>query len=107
MRTILKLQNLENIADRLGHEFRVFVKITVYQSAKALRLPVSALFRQGEQWAVYVLDRGVARSVPLEIGQRNMDFAEVAKGPPEGTMVILHPNDRVIDGARVVRSGGP
>ena len=107
VRTILKLQNLENIADRLGHEFRVFVKITVYQSAKALRLPVSALFRQGEQWAVYVLDRGVARSVPLEIGQRNMDFAEVAKGPPEGTMVILHPNDRVIDGARVVRSGGP
>jgi HlyD family secretion protein len=107
VRTILKLQNLENLADRLGHEFRVFVKITIYQSRNALRLPISALFRKGEQWAVYLLDHEVARSVPVEIGQRNMDFAEVIKGTAEGTMVILHPSDRVVDGVRVVRSGGP
>lgn len=107
VRTILKLQNLENLGDRLGHEFRVFVKIAIYQSANAMRLPVSALFRKGEQWALYVIDHGVARSVPVDIGQRNMDFAEVVKGTAEGTMVILHPSDRVIDGARVVRSGGP
>jgi HlyD family secretion protein len=107
VRTILELQNLENLADRLGHEFRVFVKITIYQSANALRLPISALFRKGEQWAVYVLDHGVARSVPVDIGQRNMDFAEVVKGLPEGTMVILHPSDRVIDGTKVIRSAGP
>ena len=81
----------------------MFVKITVYQSAKALRLPVSALFRQGEKWAVYVLDRG-GPLVPPEIGQRNIDFAEVVEGPPEGTMVILHPNDRIVDGVSVVRS---
>jgi HlyD family secretion protein len=107
VRTILKLQNLKNLGDRLGHEFRVFVKITIYQSASALRVPISALFRKGEQWAVYVLDHGVARSVPVDIGQRNMDFAEVVKGLPEGTMVILHPSDRVIDGAKVIRSPGP
>ena len=66
VRTILKLQNLENIGDRLGHEFRVFVKITVYQSANALRLPVSALFRQGEQWAVYASTSALPAQYPLK-----------------------------------------
>ena len=107
MRTILTLQNAPEFADRLGHEFRVFVKITIHQSPNALRVPISALFRKGEQWAVYVVERGGARAVPVEIGQRNTGFAEVLKGPPEGTMVILHPSDRIVDGARVVRSGGP
>lgn len=106
VRTILKLHSLGNFADRLGHEFRVFAKITIYQSADALRLPNSALFRKGEQWAVYVVERGLARAVIVEIGQRNMEFAELLKGITEGTPVILHPSDRVIDGVRVLPSRG-
>ena len=104
VRTILTLQNTPELSDRLGHEFRVFVKITIHQSANALRLPISALFRKGEQWAVYVVERGRARAVPVEIGQRNAGFAEVLKGLPEGMAVILHPSDRVVDGVSVVRS---
>jgi HlyD family secretion protein len=104
VRTILKLQNTEHLDDRLGHEYRVFAKITIYQSANALRLPISALFRKGERWAVYVVERGLARTVLVEIGQRNMDFAEVLKGITEGTPVILHPSDRVVDGVRVLSS---
>jgi HlyD family secretion protein len=103
VRTILTLQNAPELSDRLGHEFRVFVKITIHQS-NALRLPISALFRKGEQWAVYVVERGRARAVPVEIGQRNAGFAEVLKGLPEGTEVILHPSDRIVDGVSVVRS---
>ena len=106
VRTILTLQHSQELADRLGHEFRVFAKITIHQSANALRLPISALFRKGEQWAVYVVERGQARAVPVEIGQRNTGFAEVIKGIPEGTTVILHPSDRVVDGVRIARSGG-
>jgi HlyD family secretion protein len=105
VRTILKLRNAREFADRLGHEFRVFVKIIVHQSPTALRLPVSALFRNGEQWAVFVIEHGRARAVSAEIGQRNTSFAEVSKGLAEGTMVILHPSDRVVDGVRVVRAG--
>jgi HlyD family secretion protein len=104
VRTILKLHNAPEFADRLGHEFRVFVKITIHQSPNALRLPISALFRKREQWAVYVIERGRARAVTVEIGQRNTGFAEVLKGLPEGTMVVLHPSDRVVDGVRVVRA---
>ena len=104
VRTILTLQNAPEFSDRLGHEFRVFAKITIHQSPDALRVPISALFRKGEKWAVYVIERGRARAVPVEIGQRNAGFAEVLKGLPEGTAVILHPSDRIVDGVSVVRS---
>jgi HlyD family secretion protein len=102
VRTILKLHKAENVADRLGHEYRVFVRITVHQSPNALRLPISALFRREGTWMVYVVERGRARSQTVEIGQRNTGFAEVAEGLPEGASVILHPSDRVADGVRVV-----
>jgi HlyD family secretion protein len=102
VRTILKPQNADESADRLGHEFRVFVKIAVYRSNNALRLPISALFRKRDRWTVYTVDRGRARSMPVEIGQRNSTFAEVLDGLPEGTQVILHPSDRIVDGVRVV-----
>lgn len=92
----------ENVADRLGHEYRVFVRITVHQSPNALRLPISALFRREGTWMVYVVERGRARSQTVEIGQRNTSLAEVTKGLPEGASVILHPSDRVADGVRVV-----
>jgi HlyD family secretion protein len=61
VRTILALQRSQELPERLGHEFRVFVKITIHQSPNALRLPISALFRKGEQWAVYVVERGPFR----------------------------------------------
>jgi HlyD family secretion protein len=102
VRTILKLQGADEVAGRLGHEFRVFVKINIYQSPNALRVPISALFRKRDQWSVYTVDRGRARSVPVEIGERNTAFAEVLKGLPEGAQVVLHPSDRVADGVRVV-----
>lgn len=101
VRTILKLQNAEAVADRLGHEFRVFVKINTYESGNALRVPISALFRKRDQWIVYTVERGRARSVPVEIGQRNTSFAEVRKGVSEGALVVLHPSDRIADHVRI------
>jgi HlyD family secretion protein len=101
VRTILKLEPGAQAADRLGHEFRVFVKISVYDTPNALRVPISALFRQRGQWSVYTVERGRARAVQIDIGQRNSSFAEILTGLSEGARVILHPSDRVGDGVRV------
>ena len=101
VRTILSLQNSGEIADRLGHEFRVFVKIKVYEAGNALRVPISALFRKRDQWTVYTVEWGRARSVAVELGHRNTAFAEVLGGLAEGARVVLHPSDRVADGVRV------
>lgn len=104
VRVVLALANSSEAAERLGHEYRVVVKIEIYESAKALRVPISALFRKGDQWAVFTVSGGRARLTPVEIGQRNTTFAEVLRGLTEGATVLLHPSDRVDDGTRVVRS---
>lgn len=103
VRTILKLENEADSADRLGHEYRVFVRINVYDSADTLRVPISALFRRRDQWTVYTVENGRARSLAIEIGQRNASFAEVLKGVSAGARIILHPSDRVANGVRVTR----
>lgn len=86
---------------RLGHDFRVFARITVHRSDNALRVPISALYRRGDKWAVFAAERGRAGTVEIEIGERNATFAEVRNGLSEGARVIVHPSDRVADGVRV------
>jgi HlyD family secretion protein len=64
-------------------------------------VPVAALFRSGDSWAVFAVHDGRARTVPIEIGHRNNRVAEVISGLSPGDQVIFHPSDRVTDGARV------
>jgi HlyD family secretion protein len=85
----------------LGHDFRVFARIAVWQSEEVLRVPLGALFRSGSAWSVFRIEDGRARLVPVEIGQRNAEMAEVTGGLGEGDRVVLHPSDRVGDGVAV------
>lgn len=101
VRTILKLKGAGPDAARLGHEFRVMAKISIYDSADTLRVPISALFRSQGEWSVFAIERGRARLTAIEIGQRNSEFAEVLKGLNPGARVILHPSDRVANATRV------
>jgi len=67
------------------------------------RVPVSALFRRGENWAVFVREEGRARLRIIELGARNFEWAHVSEGLAEGEDVILYPGDRLADGVRVVK----
>ena len=86
----------------LGHDYRVFVRIVVHQSADALLVPLGALFRQGQAWAVFVVERSRARTRIVEVGARNAQHAEIVGGLAAGERVILHPSDRILEGVRVV-----
>jgi len=66
-----------------------------------LTMPVSALFRKGDDWAVYAIENGRAQTKVVKIGHRNNRLAEVLAGLPAGTQVVLHPSDRIGDGTRV------
>jgi len=92
---------------RLGHGFRVITKIRAWSSADALRVPVSALFRQQGNWAVYAILKGRAVLTPVMLGQINDEVAEVRTGLKSGDRVILHPGDTITDGRRVRERGQP
>lgn len=90
----------------LGHGYRVETRVVVQDQQKVLKVPVSALFRSGESWAVFVDDNGTANLREIVLGKRNTLEAEVEAGLEEGDAVILHPSDAVIDGVDVMRRGG-
>ncbi|MGC2062273.1 MAG: HlyD family efflux transporter periplasmic adaptor subunit [Thermodesulfovibrionales bacterium] len=86
---------------RLGDGYRVEAKFVVWEQKDVLQVPVSALFRQGDGWAVFVNEGGRAKLKQVTIGHRNGATAEVLKGIAEVEKVIIHPDDTVRDGVRV------
>lgn len=85
----------------LGHGYRVDVQIVLFEGA-VLRLPLGALFRQGEEWAVFVADGARARLRPVVVGQRNSLWVEIKDGLRVGKKVVLYPSDRIADGVAIV-----
>ena len=85
----------------LGHGYRVEARIVVWEAEEAVRVPASALFREGDGWAAFVADDGVARLRPVEIGAQNGLVAEVRAGLAPGDRVILYPSPAIADGARI------
>ena len=90
----------------LGDGYRVDARIVLWESASVLKVPASALFRNGAQWSAFTIEDGRARLLALEVGHRSNSEVEVLKGLAEGTTVILHPANELKEGARVVLRGG-
>jgi len=98
---VLDLVDAEDGWGRLGHDFRVMVHIPIWVDDDAVRVPIGALFRRGNEWAVFRVVEGRAELTPVAIDHRNNRWAEVIDGLAPGNKVILHPSDRVEDGTRV------
>jgi multidrug efflux pump subunit AcrA (membrane-fusion protein) len=85
----------------LGDNYRVDVQIIVWQSDNVLKIPSSALFRNGEKWNVFVVEGGDAKRREVKIGHQNSSESEILEGLNEGETVILHPPNQLADGASV------
>jgi len=91
---------------RLTHGFRVEVRIVIWESDDVLQIPIGALFRVGEEWAVLRNDNGRAVTTSIEVGALNSDHAEIPGGLEEGDQIILYPSDTVSEGTRLTKRGG-
>jgi HlyD family secretion protein len=89
----------------LGDGYRVEVRVVVWSEADVLKVPIGSLFRRGDGWAVFVVDAGLARLQPVELGQRNDVDGQVLDGLTAGERVVLHPPDTLVDGAQVAMRG--
>jgi HlyD family secretion protein len=98
---ILDFVNAAGAWKALGDAYRVEVRIVTWESEGAIKVPTSALFRDGSAWAVYTVAAGRARRTPVTIGHQTGQEAEVLTGLSEGQSVVQHPGDSLTDNARV------
>ena len=89
----------------LGDGYRVEIRVVVWQADDVLKVPVGALFRRGEGWAVFVVDAGQVRLQEVQLGERNESDGQILGGLTEGQTVVLHPPDTLNDGMRVTARG--
>lgn len=95
---------VDPVDDRLtlGDGFRVEVRIIVWEGQNILQVPASALFRDGDDWLVFLMRNGKAMKQVVELGHRNGMSAEVLGGLAEGDTVIIHPSDEISEGVEVM-----
>mgnify|MGYP006266656687 CR=1 FL=1 len=85
----------------LGHGYRVETRIVTWQAAEALTVPSSALFRDGERWAVFRVEGARARLTPVTVGRNNGRRAQILDGISEGDAMVLFPGAGLEDGMKV------
>lgn len=89
----------------IGDGFRVDASIIVHRAEEAVKVPVGALFREGDGWAVFLVQDRRAVKRPIKTTRRNGVEALVEEGLKPGDTVIVYPSDALKDGARIVLKG--
>ena len=85
----------------LGDGYRVDAQIVTSRVEDAVKVPVGALFRDGEGWAVYAIEGGRAVKRAVRAPRRNALEAQVESGLAPGERVVVYPPDGLGEGSRV------
>ena len=101
VRVIVDFSSPREAWTRLGDGYRVEARFVLWEGQDVLQLPTSALFRQGDGWAAFVIDGRRVRLTPVEIGQRAGLASQVVSGLKAGDRVVAHPDETIADGVRV------
>lgn len=92
-------------ATALGHDYRVDARVIVDEVTGVVRVPLGALFRNGEQWSVYKVVDGRAVLTAVDVGVADGTYRAATKGVNAGDTVILFPASTIADGLRVKARG--
>jgi HlyD family secretion protein len=98
---IVDFENSPDAFEPLGDGFRVEIRIVVWHEDDVLQVPLSTLFRVGDDWAVYEVVDGRATLRRVAVGQRATRDVQLLSGVAEGAILIAYPPDTLADGARV------
>ena len=86
---------------QLGDGYRMEASFILWEAQDVLQIPVSALFRYKDGWAVFVFRDRKAHLRTIKTGYKNGLNAQVVSGLDEGDAVITHPSGSIEDGTRV------
>jgi HlyD family secretion protein len=90
----------------LGDGYRVEAAFVLWEGEEVLQAPANAVFRMGEKWAVFVVQGGVARRREVAVGHRSGVAVEITGGLRAGEVVVLHPDETVVEGKAVTDGKG-
>lgn len=90
-----------DVDPRLGDAYRVEGRLVTWTTPSTLTVPLSALVRDGADWAVFRVVDGRASLQKVGIGHRNDKEAEILRGVAENDVVIIHPPSAIAGGKRV------
>ncbi|MFM6927579.1 MAG: efflux RND transporter periplasmic adaptor subunit [Bdellovibrio sp.] len=85
----------------LGDIFHVDLDITLSEDPHVLIVPLGALFKNKNQWAVYTIRKNKATLRNIELSKKNDTQALITGGLQEGEAVILFPGDQISEGTPV------
>jgi HlyD family secretion protein len=85
----------------VGDNFRVEARIITWEADKVLKVASGAVFRRGDQHAVFAVRGGRATFQAVTTGRTSGTETEITSGLNEGEAVIIYPGDRINDGDRV------
>lgn len=103
VKVIIDFTDPPSLRQPLGDLYRVEARIVIWQRDDAVKVPLGAIFRQGQTWHAYRVEGSRAKLVPLTVGRMNALEAEVLDGLYPDDLVVAHPGDKVRDGTEVVR----
>lgn len=89
------------VKSKWGDNYHVDLEFVISEERGALIVPLGALYKLGQDWAVFVVENGKARQRIIQISKKNDRSAVVLKGLNEGEKVILFPSDQITDGSKV------
>lgn len=87
---------------RLGHGYQVDVRVVLLEDDRALKVPLTALFRSGDKWAVFAVEDGLATQRVVAVGQRTVGEAQILSGLVDGDSIIVYPSESIDEGVRVL-----
>jgi HlyD family secretion protein len=96
--------DLPRLPPGLSDGYRVETRISVWEDADVTIVPISALFRQEQNWAVFLVRDSRAKLARVQIGERNAAGAQVLDGLRAGDEVVVFPSDQIKSGRRVTRA---
>jgi len=85
----------------MGEGFQVRCRLISKQKPGSLTVPVGALFREGESWALYRVVKQRALKATVKIADTSGNTALVESGLNEGDEVVLFPSEKIRDGVKV------
>ena len=100
-RVSVVLDLLDERPATVGNDFHVNAAVVVWKGADVLTVPSTALFRVGNDWALFTVQSGRARLTHVVLGRSDGTRTVIERGVADGDQVVVQRSDALVDGSRV------